>query len=117
MKTIITIVILILVAVPVQAHDLIAESCKKSATYRDRKAYYVDQEFYRKCVVKARKQAEEMESKKLQDDANQAIIDSNKTYQKNSEDMGRWMRANPGQLYPYPQTYSGTSQRTKVNRK
>lgn len=84
-------------AATAQARWTLEDSCKANCTWRDRKAYYVDQKCVRKCVKDSEKAAEEAKSQRLQDEANQAIIDSNRTYQKNSKDARRYLRANPPQ--------------------
>ncbi len=63
--------------------DSIDESCRKSCTYRDRKAYYLDRPCFNTCVQEAREEAERREAKRLQDEANKAIIELNRTYQYN----------------------------------
>ncbi len=63
--------------------DTIEDLCRKSCTYRDRKAYYLDKSCYRSCVVDAHKEAERRKEKRLQEEANKAIIELNRTYQEN----------------------------------
>jgi hypothetical protein len=117
MRILLVAVLLVMVATNAHAYGNIERDC---VTYNRRTAdmsKYQHKLNYLRCVQNAYKRQEEYREKQLDRDAKQAIIDYNNTYQKNSEDMRRWMRANPGQPYPYAQPYSGTSQKTKVNRK
>lgn len=95
----------------------IQKGCSVEAQTRDRLKYNDYRTYFNWCVAREIKHEEDTRSQRLQDEANQSTIDANRAYQKNSEDMRRWMRANPGQPYPYATPYSGSSQKTKVNRK
>ena len=99
MKKSLLAIILVLVSTNAMAYSDIERGCTHNRVYGVSKQQH--RLNYYKCVADAYKQQEEYRKQRLQDEANQAIIDSNRTYQKNSEDMRRWMRANPGQPYPY----------------
>lgn len=61
MKTIALAIILLFMAGPVYAGS-VEDQCKAQCKYRDRKAYYVDQNCYNKCVPATYKQREEMKA-------------------------------------------------------